>query len=86
MESSGAQQSHLFDQGHLADTTKSTFQVQERREKINQEKTEEEIVLEYVKKQTLLEAQHQRKEKGRVVMDDEDEEFQRAIKLSMQVY
>ena len=49
-------------------------------------KTEEEIVLEYVKKQTLLEAQHQRKEKGRVVMDDEDEEFQRAIKLSMQVY
>ena len=42
--------------------------------------------MEYVKKQTLLEAQHQRKEKGRVVMDDEDEEFQRAIKLSMQVY
>ncbi|KAI4738527.1 UDP-Glycosyltransferase/glycogen phosphorylase [Aureobasidium sp. EXF-12298] len=85
MESLGAQQSHLFDHGHLAGTTQSTFQVQERREKITREKTEEEIVLEYVKKQTLLEAQHQRKGKERVVMDDEDEELQRAIKLSLQV-
>jgi hypothetical protein len=83
---SGAQQSHLLDHGHLAGTTQSTFQVQERREKITQEKTEDEIVLEYVKKQTLLEAQHQRKGKERVVMDDKDEELQRAIKLSMQVF
>lgn len=84
MGSSGAQQPHLFDHGHLAGTTQSTFQMQEHREKITQEKTEEEIVLEYVKKQTLLEAHHQRKGKGRVVMDDEDEELQRAIKLSIQ--
>ncbi|GAM35041.1 hypothetical protein TCE0_015r03036 [Talaromyces pinophilus] len=58
----------------------------QRREKTTQERTEEEIVLEYVKKQSLLEAHHQSKGKGRAtaIEDQDDEDLQKALKLSMQ--
>ncbi|KAF2036520.1 putative glucosyl/glucuronosyl transferase [Setomelanomma holmii] len=60
-----------YDTGHLAGTT--------------QKKTEEEIVMEYVKKQSLLEAHHQTKGKGRAppTQDKDDEELQKALSLSM---
>jgi hypothetical protein len=58
----------------------------QRREKTAQEWTEEEIVLEYVKKQSLLEAHHRSKGKGRAtaIEDQDDEDLQKALKLSMQ--
>jgi hypothetical protein len=57
-----------------------------RDEKTAQERTEEEIVMEYVKKQSLLEVHHRNKGKGRAtaVEDEEDEDLQKALKLSMQ--
>ncbi|KAF7516129.1 hypothetical protein PCG10_002467 [Penicillium crustosum] len=60
-----------------------------RDEKTPQEKTEEEVVIEYIKKQSLLEAQHQHKGKGRETAiededDENDEDLQKALKLSMQ--
>lgn len=56
------------------------------REKTTQERSEEEIVLEYVKKQSLLETHHQNKGKGRAAAaeDEDDEDLQKALKLSMQ--
>jgi len=58
-------------------------------EKTQREKTEEEIVLEYVKKQSMLEEEHRSKgtvgSSSKVAVDDEDdEELQRVLKLSMQ--
>ncbi|KAK4899260.1 hypothetical protein LTR27_003492 [Elasticomyces elasticus] len=84
------QQPPSYDQAHVAGTTQSEFEAQQQeqpREKTAQEKTEEEVVLEYVKKQTLLEAQHhQNKGKGRAeaVEDEYDEDLQRTLELSMQ--
>jgi hypothetical protein len=60
-----------------------------RDEKTPQEKTEEEVVIEYIKKQSLLEVQHQHKGKGRETAikdedDENDEDLQKVLKLSMQ--
>lgn len=76
-----SQQPPSYDPGH----SQSGFEGQ-RGEKTAQERTEEEIVLEYVKKQSLLEAHHQSKGKGRATAeeDEDDEDLQRALKLSMQ--
>ena len=75
--------------GHLAGTTQSEFEAQrqgQQGEKTTQERTEEEIVREYVKKQSLLEVHHQNKGKGRAtaIEDKDDEDLQKALKLSMQ--
>ncbi|KAF2158434.1 glycosyltransferase family 1 protein [Zasmidium cellare ATCC 36951] len=77
---------------HLGGTTQQEFEASQARhpsEKTMQEKTEEEVVMEYVKKQSLLEAQHFRGNgKGRASVltadDDDDAELQEALKLSMQ--
>ncbi|PQE06092.1 glycosyltransferase family 1 protein [Rutstroemia sp. NJR-2017a BBW] len=61
------QQPHSYDSGHLAGTTQSEFEAQQQeqeREKTAQEKTEEEIVMEYVKKQSLLEKDYRNKGKS----------------------
>ncbi|KAJ4300926.1 hypothetical protein N0V90_003015 [Kalmusia sp. IMI 367209] len=84
----GVQRTPSYDPGHLEGTTQSAFEAQrqgQQGEKTAQEKTEEEIVLEYVKKQSLLEAHHQNKGKGRATAteDKEDEDLQKALKLSM---
>ncbi|KAL4982108.1 UDP-Glycosyltransferase/glycogen phosphorylase [Aspergillus falconensis] len=60
-----------------------------RDEKTPQEKLEEAVVIEYIEKQRLLEAQHQNKGKGRETMieyedDEDDEDLQKALELSMQ--
>ncbi|KAH8593081.1 putative glucosyl/glucuronosyl transferase [Bisporella sp. PMI_857] len=70
--SSGVQQPSSYYPGHLAGTT--------------QKRTEEEIVMEYIKKQSLLEVHHQNKGKGRAtaIEDKDDEDLQKALKLSMQ--
>lgn len=78
-----------YDPGHLAGTTQSEFEAQQlvvQREKTTQEKMEEEIVMEYVKKQSLLERHHQNKGKGHATAteDKDNEDLQRALKLSMQ--
>jgi UDP:flavonoid glycosyltransferase YjiC (YdhE family) len=82
------QQPPSYDPGHLAGTTRSEFEVQQKgqqREKTTQEKTEEEIVIEYIKKQSLLEAHHQNKGKGpATAIEDQDDDFQKVLRLSMQ--
>jgi len=82
----GAQRPPSYDAGHLGGTTQGEYQAQHRREKTIEEKTEEEIVMEYVKKQSLLEAHHQSKGKGRASAreDEDEEELQKALSLSMQ--
>jgi hypothetical protein len=71
---SGYQPPFHRDPGHLAGTTQSEFETQQQvqlGEKTTQEKTEEEIVMEYVKKQSLLEAHHQSKGKSRASATDD---------------
>jgi hypothetical protein len=80
-----------YDQGHLAGTTQSGFMAQQQGqqgEKTTQEKTEEEIVMEYVRKQSLLEVHHRNKGKDRstATEDEDDEQLQKALVLSMQGY
>ena len=88
--SRGVQRPPSYASGHLADTTQSEFEAQQqgqRGEKTTQERTEEEIVMAYVEKQSLLEMHHQGKGKGRWVTateDNDDEGLQKALKLSMQ--
>ncbi|KAK4543906.1 hypothetical protein LTR36_004680 [Oleoguttula mirabilis] len=85
------------DRGHVAGTTKAEFERQQTQqvggEKAQREKTEEEVVMEYIKKQSLLEQEHQQKSAGKrkapqedhgPVDDSEDEELQRAMTISMQ--
>ncbi|KAK4503548.1 hypothetical protein PRZ48_004463 [Zasmidium cellare] len=80
-----------YDLGHLAGTTQAEFEDQQAKkpgEKTQQERTEEEIVLEYIKKQSLLEEENRKKMASKApqiqVNDDEhDEELQRVLKLSM---
>lgn len=78
-----------YTSGHLVGTTQAEFEARQREqggEKTAQEKTEEEVVLEYIKKQSLLEESHHGKGKGRVVTateDEDDEDLQEALKLSM---
>jgi hypothetical protein len=82
----GFQPPPSYDAHHLAGTTQEEFQAQRPEEKTTQEKTEEQIVLEYIKKQSLLETHHQGKGKGRAraVEDDDDEDLQKALSMSMQ--
>ncbi|KAI1669637.1 glucosyl/glucuronosyl transferase [Pyrenophora tritici-repentis] len=79
-----------YDLGHVMGTTRSKFEADQKgqqREKTTQEKAEEDIVMEYTKKQSLLEEHHQGKDKGRgTVIEEEDEELQKVLKLSMQEY
>jgi hypothetical protein len=84
--SPSAQQPPPYDPEHLAGTTQGDCEPQNQghqREKTAQEKTEEEIVLEYIKKQSLLEIHHQGKSKGRAA-DTDDEDLQKALELSLQ--
>jgi UDP:flavonoid glycosyltransferase YjiC (YdhE family) len=98
-EKARVQQPAWYDPGHLhlAGTTQSEFEAlqqrqgQRRGEKTTQEKTEEEVVIAYVKKQSLLEQQHRHKKgKGRAtatataIEGKDDESLQEALKLSMQ--
>ncbi|KAJ9161910.1 Glycosyltransferase family 1 protein [Coniochaeta hoffmannii] len=83
------QHSPSHDPGHLAGTTQSEFDAQQHgheEDKTTQEKTEEEIVMEYVKRQSRLEQHHQNKGKGRptAAEDMDDVDLQKALKLSMQ--
>ncbi|KAF2259640.1 UDP-Glycosyltransferase/glycogen phosphorylase [Lojkania enalia] len=78
-----------YDPGHLAGTTRSEFEAEQKgqqREKTTQEKTEEEIVMDYIKKQSLLEVYHQNRGKGRAtaIEDEDDEDLQKALRLSLQ--
>ncbi|RTE81520.1 hypothetical protein BHE90_003977 [Fusarium euwallaceae] len=67
------------DSGHLAGITQNEFEAQQQGEKTTQERTEEEIVMEYIKKQSVLEVHHKNRAK-----DEDDQELQRALELSMQ--
>lgn len=85
----GADKPPAYDSGHLSGTTQEEFEAQQSHqpgEKTQQEKTEEQIVMEYVKKQSMLEQQHGHgKGKGKQPRTDEDDEdLQQALKLSMQ--
>lgn len=84
-ESSGAQR---HDSGHLAGITQSEFETlsQGRQgEKTIQERMEEDIVMKYVKKQSILENSHRSKGKGRTTaLDSDDDDLQRALQLSLQ--
>ena len=87
--SPGFQQTPSYDPGHLVGTTQSEFEAQQQGqqgEKTTQEKTEEKIVMEYVKKQSLLEQNYQKKGKCRATATDDkdDEDLQKALKFSMQ--
>ncbi|KAH3916821.1 hypothetical protein HBH56_063490 [Parastagonospora nodorum] len=70
---------------HVQGITQSAFEAQHQGEKTTHEKTEEEVVMEYVKKQSLLEAHHHSKGKGRALASEDldDEELQRALSLSL---
>ncbi|KAF2689919.1 glycosyltransferase family 1 protein [Lentithecium fluviatile CBS 122367] len=86
----GRQRPPSYDPEHLAGITRSEFEAEQgqQRGKTTQEKTEEEIVMEYIKKQSLLEVHHQNKGKGRAtaIEDEDDEDLQKALRLSMQEY
>jgi hypothetical protein len=87
--SPGVQQPSLYNPGHLAGTTQSEFEAQQQGlwgGKTTQERMEEKIVMEYAKKQSLLEVHYQNKGKGRAtaIEDKDDEDLQKALKLSMQ--
>ncbi|KPI45216.1 Sterol 3-beta-glucosyltransferase UGT80A2 [Cyphellophora attinorum] len=82
-----AAEQHAFDAAHLAGATGAELEAQSwvsRREKTTQEKTEEEIVLEYIKKQSLLETQNWRLSHRHTPEDGtEERELRRAIQLSI---
>lgn len=85
--SAGAHGGSSRNPGHLEGTTQEDFESQLHGEKTTQERTEEEIVMAYVKKQSLLEAHHRGKGKSPAstrVEEDDEEGFRRAIRLSMQ--
>jgi hypothetical protein len=82
------QQTHSFDSGHLAGTTLGEFEASQtpsQSGKTPQEKAEEAIVLDYIKKQSLLEAQHRSRSKvGDDGLESEEEgDFQKALELSL---
>jgi hypothetical protein len=75
---------------HLEGTTQSEFEAQQQGrwgEETAQEMTEEDIVMAYIKKQSLLEMHHQDKGKGRATAteeeDDDDDVLQKVLELSM---
>lgn len=88
-----------YDQGHLGGTTREQYEQQAgagKGEKTQQEQDEERIVMEYVKKQSMLEQQHQSGKKGEgssgagaketgtgAREDDDDEELRRAMEESL---
>jgi UDP:flavonoid glycosyltransferase YjiC (YdhE family) len=76
-----------YDIGHVAGDTQSAFtdrQAQNPSEKTQQERNEEQVVMDYVKKQSLLEEQHRQAAAGKGGQTDEnDEELERALKSSM---
>lgn len=76
--SSNVQRPYSYDPGHLTGTRQSEFGAQQqghRSEKSAEERNEEEIVMEYIKKQSLLEVYHQNKSKARATStEDNDEE------------
>lgn len=87
--SSGVSRAPSYDQGYLAGTTQREFDAQQngkQGEKTSQERMEEDIVLEYIKKQSLLEVNHfnKGKGKGRATEEVEDDNLQEALKLSLQ--
>jgi hypothetical protein len=75
------------DDGGPQSALESPWQDQQR-EKTSQEKTEEEIVLDYVKKQSRQEAEHQMKGKARATAegDKEEDDMRRALELSKKEY
>lgn len=82
------QQTPSFDHGHLAGTTLSEFEASHtpsRSEKTPQEQAEETIVLEYIKKKSLLEAQHRSKSRAEEsnLESEEERHFQKALELSL---
>ncbi|KAF3042125.1 hypothetical protein E8E12_005273 [Didymella heteroderae] len=77
-----------LDSRHPAGVTRHVFEAKNdegRTEKTAEEKIEEEIVIEYVRRQSLLEAQHcmNGKGSGRVIEDEEDRDLQRALRTSL---
>jgi len=82
--SSSSRVSPSYDQCHLAGTTQREYAAHEG-EKTALEKTEEEIVLEYIKKQSLLEVQHHRNgTRATEEDDDDDEDLREALEISLQ--
>ena len=87
-ESPGVRRPPSYDQRHLAGTTQSIFGAQpqgRQEEKTTQEKPEEVIVMEYVKKPSLLEVHRQNKGKGSATRtkEQEDKDLQKVLELSM---
>ncbi|PVH68558.1 glycosyltransferase family 1 protein [Cadophora sp. DSE1049] len=81
------QQPPSYTTEHLTGTTQADFEAQQRGqsgEKAAAEKTEEEIVLAYIKKQSLLEMEHRNRGTARAAAteDEDDEELQKVLKLS----
>ncbi|KAI6931559.1 hypothetical protein KC355_g16285 [Hortaea werneckii] len=79
-----------YDQGHVAGTTQEEFesqQTQQGSEKSQQERSEEQVVLEYVKKQSMLEEEHRQKAAGKgkeaQVDREDDEELAEAMRQSL---
>jgi len=81
-----------YDQGHISGTTQQAFETQSAAgEKTQQEQSEEDVVMEYVKKQSLLEQRHRQamntagagSSSGAGADAEHDEELQRALKASM---
>jgi hypothetical protein len=93
----GSSSAPSYDQGHLGGVTKEQYEQSTagKGEKSQQEKDEERIVMEYVKKQSMLEQQHQSGKKGEGSAgagaggkashedDDDDEELRRAMEESL---
>jgi hypothetical protein len=91
----GSSSAPAYDQGHLGGTTKEQYEQSGagKGEKSQQEQDEERIVLDYIKKQSMLEQQHQSGKKGEGSSsagaggnhddDDDDEELRRAMEESL---
>lgn len=85
-----AEDGSSHDRGHLMGTTQREFEMQQDEglgEKTAKEKVEEDIVMEYIKKQSLLEQHHKNNGKARAAMSEEqadEEDLKKALELSMQ--
>jgi len=91
----GSSSAPAYDQGHLGGTTREQYEQSGagKGEKSQQEQDEERIVLDYVKKQSMLEQQHQSGKKGEGSSsagaggdhndDDDDEELRKAMEESL---
>ncbi|KAI7493391.1 UDP-Glycosyltransferase/glycogen phosphorylase [Hortaea werneckii] len=79
-----------YDRGHVAGTTQEEFESQQTPqggEKSQQERNEEQVVLDYVKKQSMLEEEHRQKAAGKgkeaQVDREDDEELAEAMRQSL---